>query len=708
MAFRSPAHPVAGALAGAGLVLLLATAATPTTARADEGMWTFDNPPRDAVQAKYGVTLDDAWLNRVRLGSVRLDGGCSGSLVSPDGLVLSNHHCVQECLTQNSTGGRDLFANGFVSGKRDEELKCEGASVSVLVRMEDVTRQVNAATAGVPAAEANAARKRVLTQLEGDCEAAAARDRKRGPLKCESVRLYQGGQYWLYAYKRYTDVRLAFAPEMAAAQFGGDVDNFQFPRWCLDMSLLRVYEGGKPARTPDALRINFKGAADGEPVFVSGHPGTTQRLLTTAELDFQRAVALPGALFRNQELRGRLIEFGKRGEREARISEEPLVSLENGIKVRRKQQDALLDARFFAAKHADEARLRAAVAANPALAAELGDPWADNARAMQAYRDLYLEQIYQEGGAGFGGSTLFGMARRLVRVSAERGKPNGERLREYTDARLPALAADLAAASPVEADLEKLRISFGLLRMRELLGPDHAYVRQVLGRDSPDAVAARLVGGTQLADPAARMKLYEGGAAAIAASTDPLIVLIRDTDAAARAVRKRYEDTVEAPVAAAAERIARARFAVLGTGTYPDATFTLRLSYGAVAGWMEQGQPVAPFTTLGRTFERHTGSAPFALPPRWLAARDRLDLATPYNFSTTNDITGGNSGSPLVNARGEVVGLAFDGNIHSIAGGYGYDPVMNRTVAVHTAAMREALEKVYGATALLRELERRR
>lgn len=698
-----PAQPLRPVIAAVSALLSLAI----VPAAADEGMWTFDNPPRAQVKAGYGVELDDAWLRRVRLGAVRIDGGCSASLVSRQGLVLTNHHCIESCLTQHSTPASDLYANGFVSGKREEELACAGMTLSVLVDLQDVTAEVQAATAGVGAAEANTARKQRLTQLEAACEAAAAADPAKGPRKCETVRLYQGGQYWLYQYKRYTDVRLAFAPEIAAAQYGGDVDNFQFPRWCLDMALLRAYENGKPASTPDALRIDFKGAPEGAPVFVVGHPGTTQRLLTVADLLLQRELTLPLGLFRSQELRGRYIQFAKQGPEQARIAEEPLLSLENGIKVRRKQNDALLDERFLQAKRDEETRLRGAVAANPALAAELGDPWATNAAANAAYRNLYLDYSHLEGSAIFGGSQLFGHARRLVRVTAERAKPNGERLREYTEARLPAVAAAVAAASPIETELERLRLVFGLERARELLGPDHALIQQVLGRESPDQLASRLLAGTSLSDPKARLALYEGGQPAIAASTDPLIVLARELDGAARAIRKRYEDEVEAPSAAAAERIAKARFAVLGTGTYPDATFTLRLSYGAVQGWEEQGRPVLPFTRFGRAFERHTGERPFALPARWLAAKDRLDLETPYNFSSTNDIIGGNSGSPVLNAKGEVIGLAFDGNIHSIAGAFGYDPRMNRTVSVHTAAMKEALEKVYGATALLKELQQR-
>jgi hypothetical protein len=667
-------------------------------------MWTFDNPPRALVKARYGVDLDAAWLRRARLGAVRIDGGCSASLVSREGLVLTNHHCVESCLTQHSTQEQDLYATGFVSGTRAAELPCSGMTLSVLVDLQEVTAQVLTATAGIPAMEANAARKKVLTQMEAACEAAAAK-LQAGPRKCESVRLYQGGQYWMYQYRRYTDVRLAFAPEIAAAQFGGDVDNFQFPRWNLDMALLRVYDNQQPAATPDALQIDFKGPAAGDAVFVVGHPGTTQRLLTVADLEFQRQVVLPATLFRSQELRGRLIQFAKQGEEQARITEEPLLSLENGIKVRRKQNDALLDKRFMAAKQVEETQLRTAVAANPQLAAELGDPWALNTTALQRYRDLYMDYSYIESGAAFGGSQLFAHARRLVRATAEREKPNEQRLREFTDARLPAVAAAVFNTTPTEQPLEKLRLSFGLERMRELLGPDHPFVQQVLGRESPDVIASRLVDSTTLADPNVRQALYAGGVAAMAASTDPFILLALAIDPPARKLRQQYEDSVEAPLATAAERIARARFTVLGTGTYPDATFTLRLSYGTVQGWTENGKAVEPFTYLGRTFERHTGERPFVLPARWLAAKDRLNAATPYDFSSTNDIIGGNSGSPVLNAKGNVIGLAFDGNLHSIAGAYGYDGVLNRTVSVDTAVIQEALGKIYG-TALLQELER--
>jgi hypothetical protein len=565
----------------------------------------------------------------------------------------------------------------------------------MLVGMENVTDKVEAATRGLDERAANEARKRAITGLEQACE-------KTTGLKCQAVALYNGGQQFLYRYKRYTDVRLVFAPETGIAAFGGDPDNFQFPRWCLDMGLLRAYENGKPVTVARPLRINFDGPKAGELVLVSGHPGSTDRLLTVDQLLALRNDELPPSLMRSNELRGRYIEFAKKGDAERRITADTLFSLENGIKVRRKQLDALLDEDMMAGKRTQEAELRAKVAADPSFAG-FGDPWADIAAANARARDIDTELGYLEGGAGFQ-SRLFRVARTLVRGAEERGKPNGERLREFTDAQLPRVQQQLAAATPVYPEVERLTMSFGLERMREWLGPDHAVVRKLLAKDSPDSLAASLVDGSKLADPAVRMALWNGGAAAIAASDDPMIKLAREIDGPARALRKRYEDEVQAPTAAAEEKIARARFKVYGTEVYPDATFTLRLNYGTVQGWVEKGSPVEPFTRLGRAFERATGQPPFNVPASWERARGKLDLSTPFNLSSNNDIIGGNSGSPLLNARGEVVGLIFDGNIHSISGSFWFDTVKNRAVAVHPAIMREALRKVYDAPTLLKEL----
>ncbi len=673
-------------------------------ALADEGMWTFDNPPRKAVADKYGVNLDGAWLDRVRTATVRLDSGCTGSFISANGLILTNHHCAEDCIAQNSAPGNDLVGAGFYAGTREKELRCQEDSISVLVGTEDVTAKVAAATAGLAADAVVEARRRELTKLEQACEEASAKS-KTGALKCERVTLYQGGQYWLYKYKRYEDVRLVFAPERDIAAFGGDPDNFQFPRWCLDFSILRAYENGEPAKTPNRLRFDWDGADPGDPVFVSGHPGNTDRLLTVSQLELQRQTFMPFWLLRFSELRGRMLQYSKTGEEPRRTAESYLNQVENAIKVRRKQFDALLDPALLEAAAAKEAALQQAVAANPALASTAG-AWQDIAGAQAAWRDILVPHTFIEGGAAFN-SSLFGYARLLVRAAAERQKPNAARLAEYTEARLPALVQNLQAAAPVYPDFEVLRLSFGLERMREWLGPDDPVVRKVFGNDSPDTLANRLIRDSSLADPAARVALYEGGQAAIDASTDPMIRLAAAVDPTARELRKVMEEKVEGPTQRGQEEIAKARFAAYGTSIYPDATFTLRLSYGAMMGWKEKGQDVRPWTELSRAFERATGEPPFKIPERWLAAKDRLDMTTPANFTTNNDIVGGNSGSPMLSAAGEIVGLAFDGNIHSISGSYWFDERMNRSIGVHPAYIRAALEQVYGAKDLLAEIDRR-
>jgi hypothetical protein len=662
-------------------------------AQADEGMWTLDNFPVEMVRQRHGVTITPEWLERVRLATLRL-AGCTGSFVSPEGLILTNHHCVSSCLAQLSSAGEDRLRDGFLAPSRSGELRCPTQRADVLMEMREVTAEVHAATAGKGEAEANEARKQALTRLEKACEQSAG---TRDPRRCEAVALYGGGQYFLYVYKRFDDVRLVFAPEAAIGSFGGDPDNFQFPRWTVDFALLRAYEHGAPARPSAHLRINWNGPDIGEPVFVSGHPGTTQRLLTVAQLESERA-KLPFWLLRASELRGRYIQFSKLTPENARIVKDPLFSLENSIKVRRRQLEALLDPALIEQKRAAEQRLRAA-ASFPAGE----DPWEQIERAMRRERELMVPYTFIEGGAGFN-STLFDYARALVRGAAERTRPDEQRLREYVSTALPRLTQQLFAEVPVYPQREVLTLSFGLERMREFLGPDHPLVANLLAELSPDQLANGLVYQTRLADPAVRRQLWEGGLAAIEASDDPMIRIARLVDPDARALRKQYEDEVEAVVTAATQKIAAVRFAALGTSVYPDATFTLRVNPGVVQGWNEAGTEVFPFTTLKRAFERATGEEPFRLPDSWTSKRDVLDLDTRVNFVTTNDIVGGNSGSPLVDAHGEVVGLAFDGNIHSIVGTYWVDPAKNRAVAVHPAVIRLALTQVYPADAIAREL----
>lgn len=675
-----------------GLCLAIAMATPP--ALADEGMWTYDNFPSTRVKESHGVNIDQAWLDRVRQATVRLSG-CTASFVSADGLILTNHHCVSSCLAENSSKENSLLEDGFLANSREQEIACSTQVADVLVGMEEITSRIAEATEGLDDVAANEARKRTLTMLEKQCEESTG-------LKCQSVTLYDGGQYFLYRYKRYTDVRLAFAPEAGIAAFGGDPDNFQFPRWCLDMSLLRAYENGEPAKVDHHLSVNFDGPSAGEFVLVSGHPGSTDRLLTVSQLERLRAVDLPPSLLRGNELRGRYIQFAKASEANQRISADPLFGLENGLKVRRKLLDALLDDGLMAEKRASESRLRTDAASRPSLAG-IGDPWQEIAEANQRYADMANEYTFLEGAAGFS-SRLFRYARTLVRGASERNKPDGERLREFTDTALPRIKQQISAAVPVYPELETLTLSFSLERMREWLGPDHPVVRELLATDSPDTLASALVNGSQLGDAGERVRLWDGGQVAIDASDDPMIRLARAIDDESRALRKRYEDEVEAVTSNAEERIARARFELYGTEVYPDATFTLRLNFGTVQGWREAGKDIEPFTRLEGAFARATGQSPFKIPDRWMAARDRLDLATPFNLSTNNDIVGGNSGSPLLNARGEVVGVMFDGNIHSISGAYWFDTGKNRSIAVHPAIWREALDKVYGADSLLREL----
>jgi Peptidase S46 len=676
------------------LVLMLAAAAA-SPAWADEGMWTFDNFPSDAVKQAYGAEITPAWLDHVRLSTVRLSN-CTASFVSPDGLLLTNHHCVESCLGELSSKDKSLLDSGFIARERGAERRCATQIADVLVAVENITAVVAKASTGAGDQAANDARKKALTALEQSCEQASAHAHT-GKLACQAVTLYEGGQYFLYKYKRYDDVRLVFTPEADIAAFGGDPDNFQFPRWSLDFAILRAYEHGKPAKVSDYLKINFAGPSINEPVFVSGHPGSTSRLETLAQLEFDRDLLLPTTLLRTAELRGGYIQFGRGNQADMQLVEGPLNNLENGIKVRRKLLDALHDDSLMARKKVDESTLRALAKVHDP------DPWQQIESATARKRAIYLPYSFIEGAAGFN-SILFRYARLLLRGADERAKPNIERLHEFTDTNLPRIEQQLYAQVPIYPEVETLTLSFSLQRMREWLGPDYPLVRGLLAKESPEALATRAVAETELNDLAVRKQLWEGGKSALDASRDPMIELARSVDGDARAIRKQLENEVEAPVTAASTRIAAERFKAFGTRVYPDATFTLRLSYGTVTGWVENGTAVQPFTYLDRAFERATGSSPFKIPESWIKVKDQLDMRTPFCISTNNDIVGGNSGSPLIDMHGNVVGLMFDGNINSIAGSYWFDAAKNRAVAVHPAIIREALDKVYGAKSLLAEL----
>jgi hypothetical protein len=677
-------------------LLLLAACAASLPAIANEGMWTFDNFPAAAVRQSFGADITPAWLDHVRLSTLRLTN-CTASFVSREGLILTNHHCIESCLAELSSKEKSLLELGFRVSARKEEQRCPAQHADVLVGTENITDVVLKVDSGLSDVAANTARKKLLTSLEQACEQASAKA-KSGKLECQSVRLYQGGQYFLYKYKRYSDLRLVFAPEADIAAFGGDPDNFQFPRWSLDFSILRAYENNKPAQTPNHLQIDFAGPNANQLVFVAGDPGTTARLQTRSQLEFDRDVSLPITLLRASELRGRYIQFGKNNVGDERITLAPLNSLQNGIKVRRKELDALNDDALLEEKSKAEEALRAVAGISGP------DPWQEIAMASSRERVLYLPYTFIENAAGFS-SALFRNARLLLRAADERLKPNRDRLREFTDAELPRMQHDLYAQVPVYPEFEQMTLSFSLERMREWLGPDHPVVRGLMSKESPDALATRLIAETEMNDANLRKRLWQGGKTAVDASHDPMIVLARSIDVEARAIRRQYEDEVEAPIVRAAEIIAAARFKAYGTSMYPDATFTPRLNYGTVQGWVENGASVPPFTYLERAFERATGATPFKIPESWLRVKAQLNMSTPFCISTSNDIVGGNSGSPLIDVDGKIVGLMFDGNIYSIAGRYSFNPKNNRAIAVHPAIIREALERVYGAKELLTELQ---
>ena len=680
------------------LLLLAALAALlASPALADEGLWTFDAFPSAKVEKAYGVKIDQAWLDHVRRSAVRLTSGCSGSIVSKDGLVLTNNHCVVACAQDLSTPRNDHVKSGFVAAARAEERRCPAMQAEVLQTITDVSDRIRAAgegKTGEPYVRARAAASSAVEQeaCKGDPK-----------LRCQVISFYRGGEYKLYTYRKYTDVRLVFAPEFQAAYFGGDPDNFNFPRFDLDCAFVRLYDDDKPLAAADHLTWNPAPPTDGEPVFVAGNPGTTNRLMTMAQLATLRDLAIPVSQLQRAELRGRMIRFSQESPERRRIAADSLFGLENSFKAFRGQQLALTDPDLMAAKQKDEADLKAKVAADPKLAAQTGDPWGEIAGAQKAYAELYLPYRQMEASAG-AGSLLFDYARTLVRGAEERAKPSAERLTEFTDARLPLTEKRLLDAKPVDPGLEALNLEFWLSKTREYLTVDDPNTKLLLGREAPEAFAARLAAGSRLADPALRKALWDGGAKAIAASDDPMIRLALAMDPAARNLRKAWDEKVTGPTDRAAEKIARARFAVMGDSLYPDATFSLRLSFGKVAGWSERGAPVPPFTDIRGLYARATGAEPFALTPRWAAAQSKLNLATVLDFTTTNDIVGGNSGSPAINAKGEVIGAVFDGNIHSLGGAFRYDGSDNRTVAVSAAAITEALAKVYGQTALVAEL----
>jgi hypothetical protein len=670
--------------------------------RADEGMWTLDNVPRAAIKEKYGFEVTDAWLKKVQLGAVRFNSGGSGSFVSPDGLVLTNHHVAAETIAKLSTPERDLIKQGFLARSHEEELKAPDLELNQLVSIEDVTDRVNgAAKVGMSAGDANTARLAMVSEIEKE-------SLEKTGLRSDVVTLYQGGKYALYRYKKYTDVRLVFAPEFDVAFFGGDPDNFTYPRYCLDMALVRVYEDGKPARTDHYLKFDKGGSKEGDLSFVIGNPGSTARLYTLAHLEFLRDDEIPFTLDYIKRTMSVLEAYGQKGEEQERQARDDLFGYANSYKVYANRLTGLRDATIMARKRAAEEALLKKVMADKKMKEEYADAWETVAKSRAALKSYNARRRLVEGGVAFN-STLFDYARTLVRLAEESKKPNSERLREYTDAGRESLELSLYSTAPVYPDLEEAKLASSLAHMEEQLGATGATVKAVLDGKSPAARAKELVAGTKLADPEARRALAAGGVEAIEKSDDPMIRVARAVDAEARELRKRYETEVTAVERPAYSEIARAVFATEGTGVYPDATFTLRLSYGAVKGYMENGAQVAPYTTMAGMFAKSAAAGnkqPYHLPQRWLDAKGDVDMKTPFNFVSTNDIIGGNSGSPVLDKDGDIVGLVFDGNIQSIVGHFVYDDTQNRTVSVDVRGILEVLEEVYDAKDLVAELTR--
>ncbi len=686
---------ILGSLAAAVGCLAVLVVAGP--AAADEGMWTFDNFPAAAVKAKYGVDIDAAWLDRARAATARLSVGCSTSIVSDQGLMLTNNHCVDDCAYDLSDPAHDLVATGFVAVGRSEERRCPDMEADVLLAIHDVTADVQAALAGRQGQDFIAARNAVFARIEG--AACAGKEQVRA---CEIVTLYKGGVYQLYVYDKYDDVRLVFAPEAKIAFFGGDPDNFNFPRYDLDCAFLRLYRDGRPIASPAHLKWNPSPPTSGEAVFTIGNPGGTDRLLTADELQSLKDVSLPDQLDWLGELRGRLIEFSEQGPVQARLANEDLQGVENDFKATRGEFEALADPTFLGAKRASDAALKARIEADPALAARTGDVFADIASLQGERARLWPAYFLLEADPA-PDSQLYDWARTLVRAAQERGKPDAVRLPDYLDARLPQVARSVLDPKRADPTLERLDLEFWLLKVRETLGVDSPQSRALIGDSSPEALAVSL-SRSRLADPAVRQALWTGGLPAVQASDDPLIRFVLATDPVARAARQAWLAKIDAPGAAAHRRLADAEFRLRGAGDYPDATFTPRISYGAVRGWQWRGETVGPFTTFAGLWARATGTPPFDLDPRWLAARPKLASDTIFDFTTDNDIVGGNSGSPLLDAKGEIIGVAFDGNIQSLGGQFGFDEGVNRSVILSGAAITEALEVVYDDKPLVAEL----
>jgi hypothetical protein len=680
-------------------IMALIGSNSPPPADADEGMWLFNQPPRKQLKEKYGFNPTEAWLEHLQKSAVRFNSGGSGSFVSAGGLVMTNHHVGADCLHKLSTADKDLIATGFHARTRDEEIKCVDLELNVLENTEDVTDRVNAAVKpGMDAASAQTARRAVRNTIEKESF-------DKTGLRSDVVTLYHGGRYHLYRYQKYTDVRLVFAPEKDIAFFGGDPDNFEFPRYDLDVCFFRVYQDGKPLNREHYLSWSKAGAVEEELIFVAGHPGRTDRLNTVAHLEFLRDRVFPNTLNTLRRREVLLKTFADRGLENARRAQDELFGYQNSRKARLGGLEGLQNPAIMEAKRKAERNLRQAVAADPKLR-DARDAWDEVSTALSAWGQIYTDYELYERGTAFN-TELFAIARMLVRLADESAKPNADRLREYAEAGLDSLKQKLFSEAPVYLDLETIKLGDSLSYLMERAGAENPFVKQIMADMSPSGRAAQLISGTKLSDVKFRKQLADGGRAAIESSDDPMIALARTVDGPARKIRKTYEDKVEEPLRQAYAKIAKARFAIEGENTYPDATFTLRLAYGQVKGYEDQGQRVPAWTTMGGTFRHaaaHGSVPPFQLPPKWLADKDKINPDTPFNFVSNADIIGGNSGSPVVNRAGEVVGIIFDGNIQSLVLDFVYTDQQARAISVHSSAIIEALRKIYDAKDLADEL----
>jgi len=677
-------------------VALLSAALFCPAISADEGMWTFDNPPTKQLQEKYNFTPTLQWLDHLRLASVRLNDGGSGSFVSPHGLLLTNHHVALGQLQKNSTAEHDYVRDGFYAATPEEEMKSPDLEVNVLISTENVTDRVNAAVKTAKnTGEEFAKRKAVIADIEREST-------EKTGLRSDVITLYSGGEYWLYRYKKYTDVRLVFAVEQQAAFYGGDPDNFTYPRYDLDMALFRVYENGKPIDSRDYLKWDAQGAGDNELVFVSGNPGGTDRLVTYSYLVSLRDDTLPYVIEIRKNRVAVLEDYSNRGPEQAREATELIFDLQNAIKVFQGRLDGLRDKNVMAKKHKEDEDFRDKVDANPEWKKEYAGAWTMEDEALQKARPHLKQRLFR-----MTDSQLSALAVQIVTYVAEVKKSDDQRLAGFHDSQLDSLRHVLFSPAPIYKEMDIARMIGALQLDLKELGPDDAFLKAVLDGRSPKDAANYLIGGTKVDDPAFRKSLIDGGQAAVDASTDPMIAMARRIDPIRRQQIKWFEDNVQSVDQRAGELLGKARFAVYGKNMYPDATFTLRLSYGQVLGYPMNGT-IAPYkTTFYGLYDRAASfddKPPFDLPKRYIDGRDKLDLSTPFDFVTTNDIIGGNSGSPVVNRNGDIVGLIFDGNIESLVGDFVYDSYQNRAVAVHTGAMTEALKKLYGAQKLLDEL----